>query len=396
MNNAFIGQAFTLQQQQHQHQHQHGILKNLNFAVKDLIDIHGCITGGGHPTWQQTHLIAEKHAASVDALLKAGARCIGKTITDELAYSLEGRNHFFGTPLNPQWPDAMPGGSSSGSASAVAQHLVDFALGTDTGGSVRVPAAFCGIWGIRPSYQAISLSGVLPFASCFDTVGWFAHDVETFLKVGEVLLPEDKTTIDLDSLSILGVAEAFSFHRDNHSQLTPIFERYAQQMGMDHIASIFSIPHEQLLGCYQYLQDASIKENLGAWIATHSPQFGPNIQANFNRVIANNGRDLKLHQDTQHAFSTQIKALLQKHILILPTTPVPLLKLDIDHHNLSLFYQQALTINAIAGLSGVPQINIPVQNTAHYPIALSIIGPPNSDRALLQLAKTLFLKSKLL
>src|SRR5438874_8625243 len=134
-----------------------GPLNGLCFAVKDVIDVAGCKTGCGNPTWRDSHPTAAAHAVCVEQLLRAGARCVGKTICDELAFSLLGENQFYGTPLNADAPDRVPGGSSSGSASAVACGSVDFALGTDTGGSVRVPASNCGIWGFRPSHGFISL-----------------------------------------------------------------------------------------------------------------------------------------------------------------------------------------------------------------------------------------------
>src|SRR4051794_4032314 len=148
---------------------QSGVLDGLRFAVKDIIDVRGHVTGGGNPTWRSTHPPAAAHAVCVDQILNAGALCVGKTISDELAFSLMGENEHYGTPLNPRAPDRVPGGSSSGSASAVAQGLVDFALGTDTGGSVRVPAANVGVWGLRPTHGRISLAGVIPFSPSFDT-----------------------------------------------------------------------------------------------------------------------------------------------------------------------------------------------------------------------------------
>jgi len=147
-----------------------GPLNGLRFAVKDTIDIAGFKTGCGNPRWRDSHPAAAVHAVCVEQLLLAGARCVGKTICDELAFSLLGENHFYGTPLNAHAPDRVPGGSSSGSASAVACGLVDFALGTDTGGSIRVPASNCGIWGFRPSHDFISVAGVNPLAPSFDTV----------------------------------------------------------------------------------------------------------------------------------------------------------------------------------------------------------------------------------
>src|SRR5919205_1184750 len=165
-----------------------GALERLSFAVKDLIDIGGHKTGCGNPTWRGTHPPASVNAVCVEQLLDAGSRCVGKTVSDELAFSLLGENHFYGTPLNPKAPDRVPGGSSSGSASAAAPRIVDFALGTDTGGSVRVPASNCGIFGLRPSYGYISVAGVNPFAPTFDTVGILAGSAEVLARVASVLL----------------------------------------------------------------------------------------------------------------------------------------------------------------------------------------------------------------
>src|ERR1700752_5163834 len=165
-----------------------GPLEGLRFAVKDTIDVAGFKTGCGNPTWRDSRPAAVVHAVCVEQLLRAGTRCVGKTISDELAFSLLGENHFYGTPLNRAAPDRVPGGSSSGSASAVACGLVDFALGTDTGGSVRVAAGNCGIWGLRPSHGFISVAGVMPFAPTFDTVGILARDGDVLRRSAEVLL----------------------------------------------------------------------------------------------------------------------------------------------------------------------------------------------------------------
>src|SRR5438874_12092609 len=166
-----------------------GSLDGLCFAVKDVIDVAGCKTGCGNPTWRDSHPTAVAHAVCVEQLLRAGASCVGKAICDELAFSLLGENYFDGTPLNPRAPDRVPGGSSSGSASAVACDLVEFALGTDTAGSTRVPASNCGIWGFRPSHDFVSVAGVTPLAPSFDTVSVLAQSADVLEKVGLVLLP---------------------------------------------------------------------------------------------------------------------------------------------------------------------------------------------------------------
>ena len=167
-----------------------GPLAGLTFAAKDVFDIAGSRTGFGNPAWLESHPPATSTAPAVQLLLDAGADMVGKTVTDEITYSLSGQNAHYGTPLNSAAPGRIPGGSSSGSASAVAGGLVDFALGTDCGGSVRLPASYCGILGIRPSHGRISLEGVAPFTWSFDVAGWFARDADVFAKVGDVLLDE--------------------------------------------------------------------------------------------------------------------------------------------------------------------------------------------------------------
>ena len=168
----------------------HGPLRGLTFAAKDLFDVAGHPTGGGNHDWARTHPVPTRHAWAVQTLLDAGATLIGKTITDEVSLGILGENAFDGTPLNTRAPDRVPGGSSSGSAAAVAAGLCDTALGTDTGGSVRVPASFCGLYGIRPTHGRLDLAGMLPQAPSSDTTGWFARDAATFARVSSVLLGE--------------------------------------------------------------------------------------------------------------------------------------------------------------------------------------------------------------
>src|SRR4051794_11403136 len=165
-----------------------GPLAGLTFAAKDLFDVAGYPTGGGNHDWARANPVPTRHAWAVQTLLDAGATLIGKTITDEVSLGILGENPFYGTPVNPRAPGRVPGGSSSGSASAVAQGLCDTALGTDTGGSVRVPASFCGLYGIRPTHGRLDLAGMMAQAPTSDTTGWFARDAETFARVSSVML----------------------------------------------------------------------------------------------------------------------------------------------------------------------------------------------------------------
>ncbi|RPH82832.1 MAG: glutamyl-tRNA amidotransferase, partial [Candidatus Rokuibacteriota bacterium] len=182
-----------------------GPLSGLTFAAKDLFDVAGHPTGGGNPDWARRHPVPTRHAWAVQRLLDAGATLIGKTVTDEVSLGILGENPFDGTPLNPRAPEHVPGGSSSGSASAVAQGLCDTALGTDTGGSVRVPASFCGLYGIRPTHGRLDLTGMMPQAPSSDTTGWFARDAATFAHVSEVLLGEPVLPSSLPSTLVVAV-----------------------------------------------------------------------------------------------------------------------------------------------------------------------------------------------
>lgn len=373
-----------------------GPLAGLRFAVKDLIDVAGARTGGGNPDWLAAQAPARRHAASVAALLRAGAALEGKTITDELAYSLEGENHHYGTPLNPRWPDALPGGSSSGSASAVASGAVEFALGTDTGGSVRVPAAFCGLWGIRPSHGAISSDGVLPFAPGFDTVGWLARSGEVLAAVGDVLLPADTHAGEPAGphaprwpRRLVRVNEAFAIRAQTEPRDAAKLETLAVSLGARETVDLFGQhARGQWLACYQALQDADIEAALGAWLRSARPRFGPSIAPRFARLDTYDAAAAPHWRAVREALRAQLDALPGDTVLVMPTTPVALLPKYAPPETIARFYEDALTMNAIASLGGLPQVTLPLGDSdgATHPLALSLIGARGTDRALLALA----------
>ena len=163
----------------------------------------------GNPDWPKYYPVPTRHSWAVERLLDAGATLIGKTITDEVSLGIVGENAFYGTPVNVRAPGRVPGGSSSGSAAAVAAGICDTAIGTDTGGSVRVPSSFCGLYGIRPTHGRIDVTGMLPQAPSSDTTGWFARDAATFARVSSVMLGEAIPSA-LPSRLIVA-ADAFAF-----------------------------------------------------------------------------------------------------------------------------------------------------------------------------------------
>src|SRR6266849_10954809 len=202
----------------------------LSFAAKDLFDVAFYPTGGGNPDWGRAHPVPTRHAWAVETLLAAGADLIGKTITDEVSLGILGENPFEGTPRNPRAPGRVPGGSSAGSAAAVAAGICDTALGTDTGGSVRVPASFCGLYGIRPTHGRLDVSGMLQQAPSSDTTGWFARDLATFAKVASVMLGEAIPST-LPTRLIIAV-DAFAFaDPEVAAALQPMVERLRALIG---------------------------------------------------------------------------------------------------------------------------------------------------------------------
>jgi amidase len=362
-----------------------GPLDGLRFAVKDLIDVAGATTGGGNPDWLATHGPAPRHAPCVARLLAAGASVDGKTITDELAYSLEGVNAHYGTPLNPRWPQALPGGSSSGSASAVASADVDFALGTDTGGSVRVPAAFCGLWGIRPTYDVVSLEGVLPFAPRFDTVGWFARTGEMLARVADGLL--DGTPAVEAPSPLVHCKEAFEARAANEPDDA---QRLRDLCPTRDEIEVFAGERSRWLHVYQQLQDDSIAASLSAWIDANAPRFGADIAARFARLKTHDAAEVERCRVMREAYAQRIERIVGDALIVLPTTPRSLLGKQERPETIDAFYRDALTMNTIAAFAGLPQVSVPVVNDSERPLALSLIGPRGSDRALIARARELF------
>src|SRR5262245_49739900 len=249
-----------------------GPLAGLTFAAKDLFDVAGYPTGAGNPDWARAHPVPTRHAWAVQTLLDAGATLVGKTITDEVSLGILGENPFHGTPANPRAPGHVPGGSSSGSAAAVAAGLCDLALGTDTGGSVRVPASFCGLHGIRPTHGRLDLTGMLPQAPSSDTTGWFARDAATFARVSAVLLGEPiPTTLPL---RLVVATDAFGFaDAETAAALAPLV-RALSSLVKDVREDLLAPPGLSAWARAQAtLQPAEAWQTFRAWIERDNPRL---------------------------------------------------------------------------------------------------------------------------
>src|SRR5438477_11431875 len=256
-----------------------GPLSGLTFAAKDLFDVAGHPTGGGNPDWARTNPVPERHAWAVQRLLDAGADLIGKTITDEVSLGILGENPFYGTPTNPRAPGHVPGGSSSGSAAAVAGGLCDAALGTDTGGSVRVPASFCGLYGIRPTHGRIDVAGMMAQAPTSDTTGWFARDAATFDKVSAVMLGEEIPHVLPTSLVV--AVDTFGFADANvAAALQPLVQRLAALIG--HSREDIMAPQGLSVWAraQRSLQPVEAYDTFKAWLDQRNPRFAFSVAKN--------------------------------------------------------------------------------------------------------------------
>lgn len=363
-----------------------GPLTSLTFAVKDVFDVAGHPTGAGNPTWLETHASPDRSSPLVDQLLAAGARLMGKTLTDELAYSLHGDNLHYGTPVNARAPECVTGGSSSGSAAAVAAGLVDFALGTDTGGSTRVPASYCGLWGLRTSHGLLSSMGLVPLHPGFDTPTWLAHDGSTFERVGVQLLPDSAHTLR----RVLRLDDAWAL-------ADPVFQMPLQRV-LDALADEFAVnpqqlraspdvPLERWRNTYATVGAHEGWQVHGARITRHQPTFSPAIQARWKAASEVNDDAALAARGLMASARRYVRDLLgEDGVAVLPSSASLAPRRDANPSTVDAVRLRTMAITCIAGLAGLPQVSIPLTSPDGEPLGVSLLGPAGSDLALVRLA----------
>ena len=363
-----------------------GPLSGLNFAAKDLYDVAGHVTGAGSPDWLANHGPAAATASAVGKLLAAGADLAAKAQTDEMAFSITGQNAHYGTPVNVNAPGRIPGGSSSGSAAAVAGGLVDFALGSDTGGSVRMPAGFCGIHGIRTTQDRIPVDGVHPLAPCFDTVGWFARGGELMQKVGRVLLPDYQD--NAAPARLLLAQDCFELLAgDGAAALADAVDLAAGQFQAQTTVRVSPDGPDKWMPHFRTLQMADIWRTHGDWIEQTKPNFGPGVAERFATCATITPEAVaasSLMRETVRARMTDL--LAGGSVLCLPTAPGIAPLCQTPEEELDDFRWRSMGLTCVAGLSGCPQINLPLAWLDDCPLGLGLMAAPGDDEILLQLA----------
>jgi amidase len=363
-----------------------GPLAGLTAAVKDMYDIAGYTAGCGNPTWLETHAPAKKNAGCVQALLDAGATITGKAICDEFFYSVTGANAHYGTPVNPRAPGRLPGGSSSGSASAVASGICDFALGSDTGGSVRIPASFNSLYGLRPTLDRIDLSGVQAMSASFDVPGWFAASPGVFRKVGAVLLDARHAPSNIER--VIALEDAFeNADSDLADMLRSALEFMTDDLPPVAHARISLEGFDPWREAMRNLQAYEVWQTFGEFVTRHSPAIGPGVRERIEyaaRVTADEAQAARKvqAQAREHILQTARPGTL----LALPTAPCIAPLIDGTAEAMDHFRTRVMRLTCIAGMAGLPQMNLPIGTLNGCPVGLSFIGWPGGDEVLLDLA----------
>jgi amidase len=361
-----------------------GVLAGLTFAIKDLFDIAGSRSAWGNPDRLRDASVALATAPAVLVPLLAGAQLVGKTHTDEIACGMFGMNPHFGTPINPQAPQRVPGGSSSGSASAVAAGLCDFALGTDTGGSVRVPASFCGLYGIRTTYGRISTAGVMPMAPSFDTVGWLARDAAILRRVGQTYFGPIRP---IKTSRLLLARDAFDIPvRAIADVLLPI----ARSLGPTREVTLYSHGADEWLDTFRPLQLNELWCTHGDWATAPGRVLSQAVRERIELARTVKPAAVADAVVRREMLTRQLMTLLDEDgIAIIPTTHDLPPTRDAPVAAQVAFREKTLALTCVASLARLPQINVPVAEVDGCPIGLSLIAGPHGDESLLALAEEL-------
>ncbi|MBI4936974.1 MAG: amidase [Nitrosomonadales bacterium] len=380
--NAFVpGEMITVKP------NREGKLSPLTFAVKEVYDVKGFVTGAGNPTWKSMHSEAQATAPAVELLLNEGATLLGKTISDEMAFSLDGENFHYGTPLNSRCRQRIPGGSSSGSAAAVAGGLVDFALGTDTAGSMRIPASYCGLYSIRTTHGAISMQGVHPLAQSFDAAGWFARTPEMLARVGSVMLGSEipefnarRLIIARDLFETAYPAKAAKYHAFIRSLSSLNIEIAEAELGKPDFTTWI-----ETLRCIQWWE---LNQAHGEWIFRHLNDFGAEIRGRLEKIPSVTRAEMEEKRQVRKQLTGWMENLLPPgDIMVFPTAPgiAPLRGRSIDEARASRL--NTLRHTCIAAVAGLPQVSLPLLENDGCPLGISVMGARGQDGLLIAAAR---------
>ncbi len=365
-----------------------GPLVGETVAVKDLFDLAGFAVGAGVPAFLAESPRRVANASAVTALLAAGAAVQGIAQTDEFAYSVAGMNSHYGTPPNAVVSGAIPGGSSSGPATAVASGQVSIGLGTDTGGSIRVPASYQGLWGLRTTHDAVGRDGLLGLAPTFDTVGWLARDAATLraaasaslgtsgrssVKAGFAVAPA------LVALATPGVKDAFA----------AMLARLAEAGLTDDLVEVTLPDIDDLLEIFRTVQSAEAWAIHGEWIAAHPDALGDDIAARFAFGATVDPETESFARLALELARERIESIVGDRVLLLPSASSIAPSTTADAETIEQVRQSTLRLSCVAGIAGRPALSVPALTVDGSPVGLCLVGAPHTDIALIALGESL-------
>ncbi|MDG2333747.1 MAG: amidase [Myxococcota bacterium] len=366
---------------------QSGPLAGQTLAVKDIFQVAGYPNGWGQPSRLAEAEPDTETQSVVQKLLDAGISIAGKSQCEELCFSLNGINKHYGAPMNGAAPDRITGGSSSGSASLISNGIVDVATGSDTGGSVRAPASYCGLIGLRTSHGRVSLDRTLPLAPSFDVFGWFAKDVETYAAVGDVVLDDDEDDMPLNRLISSPDLDVLLLGDEDYMAYAKSAERIENYF--DDEREFFALPFDldKAFWAFRECQAYEAWQTLGPWITSRSPDLGPGIKERFEFGESLTKEDF----DKANGDRLDVRLKLEEWIgrdglLVLPTVPSCAPLKSESEETLQSFREHALMLLCLSGNSGLPQITLPLAEVYGAPLGVSLIGPRGSDKRLIDIA----------
>jgi amidase len=362
-----------------------GPLRGRTAAIKDLYAVAGHPVGAGVAAWLAEQSPADRNAAAVDALLAVGIDLVGIARTDQFAFSMAGKNADYGTPPNPAAPGRIPGGSSNGPASAVALGQADIGLGSDTGGSVRVPASYQGLFGIRTTHDLVDRTGLLALAPTFDTIGWFTRDPALLAAVGEALVPE-AGRYPLDPTRVL---------------ISPTLQSSAEPAiaaatagAAARAAEILEIPLEEWephsgrlmewVNCFRTIQAYEAWQLRGDWITDHPDALAADIAGRFAAGAAISEEQAALARGVLADSRAELRALIADAVLVQPaaSSVPPLLDAGPDIIEEVRAGNQRLT--CVAGIGGLPSVSVPGLGNGPLPYNVCFVGAPGTDLELIE------------
>ena len=358
-----------------------GSLTGETVAVKDLFDVAGFAVGAGVPAYLGEP--ATKNSPAVDALLAAGANVTGIAQTDEFAYSIAGRNPHYGTPPNPAVVGGVPGGSSSGPASAVALGQASIGLSTDTAGSIRVPASYQGLWGLRTTHGSVCADGLVALAPTFDAPGWITRSAEVLRRAAAATLVEhvDTGSFVVDPLLVV--------------QAEPDVQAAFAALGTYDTVSLGD--PQELFETFRTVQQAEAWRTHGAWITAHPGALGDDVAARFELASRVTPEQEHAARATLARLRVQLDDALGDRVLLVPSASSIAISTTADAETVERTRQGTLKMTSVAGLTGRPALSAPLLSVPNAgallpaPVGLCLVGPRHSELALITLAEQLAL-----